>query len=161
MERGAWIGSGKRLRTQARTRNTRMITRRQNRYTTCRTSHCLALRPPCAQSSPRLLRSPRKGPTRPTNRVSPERDAAPSSHTPSHAPPGRPPLPPLVWGRGFLPPWCVAGCGHPVVGLALPHHLSLPHNPGTPCWHTRARDGRAGVGGDMSGRLAPDMSQGY
>ena len=54
----------------------------------------------------------------------------------------------------------LCGMGHPV-GLALPHHLSLPHNPGTPCWHARARDGRAGVGGDMSGRLAPDISQGY
>ena len=38
-------GNGWRLRMQARTRNTRMITRRQNRYTTYRTSHCQALRP--------------------------------------------------------------------------------------------------------------------
>ena len=44
-------------------------------------------------------------------------------------------------------PWWCAVCGRCFGSGPTPLHHPLPHNPGTPCWHAGARDGRAGVGG--------------
>ena len=58
-----------------------------------------------------------------------------------------------------------AGSGEACGGMPVPfslNHLHLtPHNPGTLCWHTRAREGRAGGRGTPLGCMDRAMGVGY